>query len=212
MYIPHLVYLFIDGHLSCFYLLAIVKSASVNIHIWYLSTSFHFPWVYTLVQFSHSVVSDSVTPWIAARQASLSITNPRSLPRLTSIKSVMPSRHLILCHPLLLLPPIPPSIRDFSNESTLRMRWPKYWSFSFNISPSSEYPGLISFRMDWLDLLAVQGTLKSLLQQHRSKASIHSAQYTGASQTPKCTQIILKSCYNVIADSDAQVGLDILSS
>ena len=89
-----------------------------------------------------------------------------------SIESVMPSSHLILCHPLLLLPPIPPSIRVFSNESTLRMRWPKYWSFSFNISPSNEHPGLVSFRMDWLDLLAVQGTLKSLLQHHRSKASI----------------------------------------
>ena len=112
------------------------------------------------------------TPWIAARQAALSITNSRSLTKLMSIKSVMPSSHLILCHPLLLLPPIPPSIRVFSNESTLCMRWPKYWSFSFSISPSNEYPGLISFRMDWLDLLAVQGTLKSLLQHHSSKASI----------------------------------------
>ena len=99
------------------------------------------------------------TPWIAARQASLSITNSRSSLRLTSIESVMPSSHLILCRPLLLLPPIPPSIRVFSNESALRMRWPKYWSFSFSISPSKEIPGLISFRMDWLDLLAVQGTL-----------------------------------------------------
>ena len=106
------------------------------------------------------------TPWIAARQASLSITNSQSSLRLTSIESVMPSSHLILCHPLLLLPPIPPSIRVFSNESTLRMRWPKYWSFSLSISPSKEIPGLISFRMDWLDLLAVQGTLKSLLQHH----------------------------------------------
>ena len=116
------------------------------------------------------------TPWIAACQASLSITNSRSLPKLMSFKSVMPSSHLILCHPLLLLSPIPPSIRVFSNESTLLMRWPKYWSFSFNISPSNEHPGLIS-RMDWLDLLAVQGTLKSLLQHHSSKASVlwHSA-------------------------------------
>ena len=97
------------------------------------------------------------TPWITARQASLSITNSQSSLRLTSIESVMPSSHLILCHPLLLLPPIPPSISVFSNESTLRIRWPKYWSFSFSISPSNEYPGLISFRMDWLDLLAVQG-------------------------------------------------------
>ena len=113
-----------------------------------------------------------VTPWIAAHQASLSLTNSRSSLRLTSIESVMPSIHLILCRPLLLLPPIPPSITVFSNESTLRMRWPKYWRFSFSISPSKEIPGLISFRMDWLDLLAVQGTLKSLLQHHSSKASI----------------------------------------
>ena len=120
------------------------------------------------------------TPWIAARQASLSITISQSSLKLTSIKSVMPSSHLILCHPLIPLPPIPPSIRVFSNESTLRMRWPKYWSFSFNLSPSKEHPGLISFRMGWLDLLAVQGTLRSLLQHHSSKASIlrHSAFFT----------------------------------
>ena len=111
-------------------------------------------------------------PWIVAHQASLSITNSRSLLRLMFIESVMPSSHLILCHPLLLLPPIPTSIRVFSNESTLHIRWPKYWSFSFSISPSNEHPGLISFKMDWLDLLAVQGTLKSLLQHHSSKASI----------------------------------------
>ena len=111
-------------------------------------------------------------PWIAARQASLSITSSWSSHKLTSIESVMPSSHLILCHPLLFLPPIPPSIRVFSNESTLCMRWPKYWSFSFNIIPSKEIPGLISFRMDWLDLLAVQGTLQSLLQHPSSKASI----------------------------------------
>ena len=118
-----------------------------------------------------------VTPWIAAHQASPSFTNSRSSPRLTSIESVITSSHLILCHPLLLLPPIPPSIRVFSNESTLRMMWPKYWSFSFSTIPSKEIPGLISFRIDWLDLLAVQGTLKSLLQHHSSKASIvrHSA-------------------------------------
>ena len=113
------------------------------------------------------------TPWIAARQASPSITNSQSSPRLTSVESVMPSSHLILCCPLLLLPPIPPSFRVFSNESTLRMRWPKYWTFSFSIIPSKEIPGLISFKMDWLDLLAVQGTLKSLLQHHSSKATIH---------------------------------------
>ena len=112
------------------------------------------------------------TPWTAAHQASLSITNSRSLPKLISIELVMPSNHLILCCPLLLLPSIFPSIRVFSNESALCMRWPKYWSFSFNISPSNEHPGLISFRMDWLDLLAVQGTFKSLLQHHSSKASI----------------------------------------
>ena len=118
-----------------------------------------------------------VTPWTATRQASLSITNYRSPCKLMSNESVMPSSHLILCLPLLLLPPIPPSIGVFSNESTVRIRWPMYWSLSFSISPSSEHPGLISFRMDWLDLLAVQGTLKSLLQHHSSKASIlwHSA-------------------------------------
>ena len=113
-----------------------------------------------------------VTPWIAARQASLSITNSWSLLKLMPIESMMPSSHLIPCRPLLLLPPIPPSIRVFSNESTLHIRWPKYWNFSFSISPSNEHAGLISFRMDWLDLLAVQGTLKSLLQHHSSKASI----------------------------------------
>ena len=114
---------------------------------------------------------DSETPWTAAHQASLSITNSRSLLKLTSIASVMPFSHLILCHPLL-LPSIFPSIRVFSNESVLHIRWPKDWSFSFSISPSNEYSGLISFRMDWLDLLAVQGTLKSLLQDHSSEASI----------------------------------------
>ena len=113
-----------------------------------------------------------MTPRITAPQASLSITNSRSSLRLTSIESVMPSSHLILGRPLLLLPPVSPSIRVFSNESTLHMRWPKYWSFSFSIIPSKEIPGLISFRMDCLDLLAVQGTLKSLLQHHSSKASI----------------------------------------
>ena len=112
-----------------------------------------------------------MTPWTAARQASLSITNSRCLLKLMSIDSVMPSNHLILCHPILLLPSIFSSIRIFSNES-VRIKWPKYWSFSFSISPSNEYSGLISFRMDWLKLLAVQGTLKSLLQHHSSKASI----------------------------------------
>ena len=117
-------------------------------------------------------MSDSVTTWTAACQASLSIINSWSLSKLMSIESVMPSNHLILYHPLLLLPSVFPSIRVFSNESALCLRWPKYWSFSFSISPSNEHSGLISFRMDWLDLLAVQWTLKSLLQHHSSKASI----------------------------------------
>ena len=129
-----------------------------------------------IIQFS-SVQSFSrvqlfATPRTSALQASLFITNSQSLLKFKSIESVMPSNHFILCHPLLLLPPIPPSIRVFSNEWTLHMRWPKYWSFSFSISPFNEHPGLISFRMDWVDLLAVQGTLKSLLQHHSSKASI----------------------------------------
>ena len=128
------------------------------------------------VQFSSvrslSPVQLFATPWTAARQASLSITNSRSSLTLMPIESVMPSSHLILCRPLLLLPSIFPSSRVFSNESALRIRWPKDWSFSFSISPSNEYLRLISFRMDWLDLLAVQGTLKSLLQHHSSKASV----------------------------------------
>ena len=128
------------------------------------------------VQFSSiqslSRVQLFATPWTTAPQASLSITNSQSPPKFMSIELVMPSNHLILCCPLLLLPPIPPSIRVFSNESALCIRWPKYWSFSFSISPSNEYPGLISFRMDWLNLLPVQGTLKSLFQHHKSKASV----------------------------------------
>ena len=129
-----------------------------------------------LIQFSSvqslSHVQLFATPWTAACQASLSITNSQRLPKLMSIEWVMPANHLILCHPLLLLTSILPSIRIFSNESVLHIRWPKYWSFSFNISPSNEYSGLTSFRMYWLDRLAVQGTLKSLLQHHSSKASI----------------------------------------
>ena len=145
------------------------------------------------VQFSSvqslSRVQLFVTPWITACQASLSITNSWSSPKLMSIESVMPSSYLILCCPLVLLPTIPPSIRVFSNESTLRMRWPKYWSFSFSISPTNEHPGLISFRMDWLDLLAVQGTLKSFLQHHSSKASIlrYSAFFTVQLSHPNMT-------------------------
>ena len=135
----------------------------------------HLP-VRLLIQFSSVQLLSHVrlftTPWTTAHQASRSITNSQSLPKPISIESVIPSNHLILCHSLLLLPSIFPSIRVFCNESALRIRWPKYWSFSFNISPSKEHPGLISFRMDWLDLLAVQGTLKSLLQHHSSKASI----------------------------------------
>ena len=136
------------------------------------------------VQFSSvqslSRVQLFATPWIAARQAFLSITNSRSSLKLMSIELMMPSSHLILCRPLLLLSPIPPSIRVFSSESTLCTRWPKYWRFTFSISPSNEHPGPISFRMDWLDLLAVQGTLKSLLQHHSSKEAIlqHSAFFT----------------------------------
>ena len=133
--------------------------------------SFNVSQSFSSVQ-SLSLVWILATPWIPVRQASLSITISRSSLKLMSIESVMPSRHLILCRPLLLLPPIPPSIRVFSNESTRHMRWPKYWSFSFSIIPSKEHPRLISFRADWLDFLAVQGTLKSLLQHHSSKASI----------------------------------------
>ena len=124
------------------------------------------------VQFSLSVVPDSLQPCGLQHQASLSITNSQSLLKLLSIEPVMPSNHLILCHPLLLLPSIFPRIRVYSNESVLLIRWPNYWSFSFSISPSNEYLGLISFRMDWLDRLAVQGTLKSRLQHHSSKASV----------------------------------------
>ena len=128
------------------------------------------------------------TPWTAARQASLSITNSRSLLKLMSLDAlVMPSNHLILCHPLLLLPSILPSIRVFSNESVLLIRGPKHWSFSFSVSPSNEYSGLISFRMDWLDLLAVQGTLKSLLQHYSSKASIHSIETSILSRVKQIT-------------------------
>ena len=140
--------------------------SSLQIQVWIysssLNSSFLFVCCISSVQ-SLSCVRLFATPWIAARQASLSITNSRSSHKPTSIESVMPSSHIILCLPLFLLSPIPPSIRVFSNESTLCMRWPKYWSFSFRIIPSKEHPGLISFRMDWLDLLAVQGTLKNLL-------------------------------------------------
>ena len=124
-----------------------------------------------LLLFSRSVMSNSATSWTAGHQASLSITNSQSLLKLRSVELVMPSNYLILCHCLLLLPSTFPSIRVFSNDSILHIRWPKYWSFNFSISPSNEYSGLISFRMDWLDFLAVQGTFKSLLQHHSSKAS-----------------------------------------
>ena len=134
---------------------------------------FHQKGSYTaLLLFSHSVVSNSATPGTAACRASLSFTISQSLLKLMSMELVMPSNHLVLCHPLLLLPSIFPSIRVFPNESALPFRWPKYWSVSFSISASNEYSGLISFRIDWLDLLAVQGTLKNLLQPHSSKTSI----------------------------------------
>ena len=156
-----------------FFLQGIFLSQGSNQHLLCLlyCRRIHYPLSQSSVQ-SLSRVQLFATPWIKACQASLSITNSRSLPKLVSIELVMSSSYLIFCCPLLLLPPIPPSIRVFSNESTLHIRWPKYWSFSFKISPSNENPGLISFRMDWLDCLAVQGTLKSLLQHHNSKASI----------------------------------------
>ena len=139
---------------------------------WFLKNAFRQDRFISYSVQSLSHVRFLATPWTAARQASLPITNSWSSPKLMSIEMVMQSNHLILCRPLLLLPSIPPSIRVFSNESALLIRWPKDWSFSFNISPSNEHSGLISFRMDWSDLLAVQGTLKSLLQHHSSKASI----------------------------------------
>ena len=159
--------------------------------LWYqlplLSICFQFSSVQSL---SH--VQLFATPWTAARQVSLSITNSWSLLKPMSIESVMPSSHLILCCPLLLLPPIPPSIRVFSNETTIPMRWPNYWTFSFSISSANEHPGLISFRMDWLDLLAVQGTLKSFLQHHSSKASIlwHSVFFTVQLSHPYMTTVL----------------------
>ena len=149
--------------LSHYFKKYIFLSLLSSIHLWFSQFS-------SVQSLSH--VRLFATPWITAHQASLSITNSQTLVRLMSIESVMPSSHLILCGPLFLLPPIPPNIRVLSNESALRMRWPKYWSFRFSISPSNEHRGLISFRMDWLDLLAVQGTLKSLRQDHSSKASI----------------------------------------
>ena len=150
-------------------------STSVTSRYWYLDIPSYNLGISSVQSLSR--VWLFATPWMAARQASLSITSSWNSLKLMSIESVMPSSHLILCRPLLLLPPIPASVRVFSNESTLHMRWPKYWRFSFSISPSSEHPGLISFRMDWLDFLAVQGTLKSLLQHHSSKATVlhHSA-------------------------------------
>ena len=167
----------------------------------------HLSWVGKAVQISHLLIIGSVQspsrvglfaiPWIAACQASLSITNSWSSRRLTSIESVMPSSHLILCRPLLLLPPIPSSIRVFSNESTLRMRWPKYWSFSFSIIPSKEIPGLISFRMDCLDLLAVRGTLKSLLQYH----------YWWINSTIPCQQLLWQSLHQLALECHFGCGL-----
>ena len=168
----HMIKISNSVNLKTFSLLSIVSISAVyklqinakNI-LW-----IQFPQFSSVQSLSH--VRLFVTPWIAARQASLSITNSWSSPKLMCIELVMPSSHLILCRPLLLLPTIPPSIRVFSSESILRMRWPKYWSFSFSISPSNEHPGLISSMMDWLDLLAVQGILESLLQHCSSIASI----------------------------------------
>ena len=165
---------------SFFYIKKILRY-SLESKLVYFITFRDFQGMYLEYQFNFNVISSVqllshvqlfVTPWNAACQASLSITNSQSLLKLMSMGSVMPSNHLIFCRPFLLLPLIPPSIRVFSNESALCIRWPKYWGFSFSISPSSEYSGLISFRMDWLDLLAVQGTLNSLFQYYSSKASI----------------------------------------
>ena len=161
MYHNFFIHSSVDGHLGCFQVLDIVNSAAVNSG-------------FSSVQFS-SVTQSCLTLCDPMNCSMPGLPVHHQLPEFTqthAIESVMASSHLILCRPLLLLPPIPPSIRVFSNESTLRMRWPKYWTFSFNISPSNEHPGLISFRMDWLDLLAIQGALKSLLQHHSSKASI----------------------------------------
>ena len=169
----------------CILLICLVSCCEVILIFFFVPSIFIFSVVtiqFTSVQ-SLSRVQLFATPSIAAHQASLSITNSQSSLRLTSIESVMPYSHLILCRPLLLLPPIPPSIRVFSNESTLHMRWPKFWSFSFSIIPSKEIPGLISFRMDWLYLLAVHGTLKSLLQHHSSKASIQGTQLSSQSNS-----------------------------
>ena len=170
---------------TCIYILNGGLEAHKPYSILFLCFTVHKNVVYLFMYFFSSVqllicVRLFVTTWTAARQTSLSITNSRSLPKLMSIESVMPSKHLILCRPLFLLPSIFPSITVFSKESVLHIRWRKYWSFSFNISPSNECPALISLRMDWLDLLAVQGTLKSLLQHHSSTASIlwHSAFFT----------------------------------
>ena len=159
---------------------------------------------------THSSILAQRIPWTAARQASMSITNFRSLLKLMSIESVMPSNHLILCHPLVLLPSIFPSIGVFFNELALHIRWPKHWSFSFSISPSNEHPGLISCKMDWLDLLAVQGTLKSLLQHHSSKASIlrHSAFFMVQLSHPYMTtgETILKCCHASVSAEGLQVS------
>ena len=169
------------GLLSCVYVLINVMSFAFSLPFSSLSCTIILKlFLSDLLLFFQVSVSSVVqlcqtlceTPWTAALQASLFITISQSLLKLMSVESVMPTNHLILCRPLLLLPPGPPSIRVFSNESALRMRWPQYWSYSLSISPSSEHPGVISFRMDWLDLLAVQGTLKSLLQHHSSKPSI----------------------------------------
>ena len=191
--IPHINAVILDLSLSDFISLSIIPSQFSSVQLL-------------------SCVRLLETPWTGAHQASLSITNSWSLLKLMSIESVMPSNHLIFCHPLLLLPSIFPSIRVFSNEWALGIRWPKYWSFSFSISPSNEYSGLISLRMDWLDLLAVQGTLKSLLQYHSSKASILwlSAFFTVQLSHPYMTIVINSRWFSFIWLSNIPLHICIL--
>ena len=166
------------------------------------------PGEFSSVQFSCSIMTNFVTPWTAAHQASQSVTNTRTLQKLISIESVMPSNHFILCRPVFLLPSIFPSIRVFSNESALHIRWPRYWSFSFSISPCNEYSGLISSRMDWLDLLAAQGTLKSLLQHHSSKER-GSLIYIGGSESSVQYKQLSRVFSNTTVQKDQFFGVQL---